>query len=751
MKNTITLIFAFICFAATAQVTNQGKPASWKMKDIENPEPIIMPAFNLKALKDEDAANAGRKDIPWRYGYEFIVDYNLQNSGQWTDLPDGGRIWRARFKSAGARTMNFLFNDFYMPEGATLYLYNNERTDLLGAYDARQNNDERVLGTWLVKGEDIWIEYYEPAGVRGKGSLDIYKVVHGYRTADDYNKAPDDDLNSSGACNYDVDCFMESIENLKGVNKKAVGLIITNNSSFCSGALINNTNNDGTPYFLTADHCYSNPSQWSFRFNWISPNPVCADVQPSTTNAPDYYQTVSGAALRARRSASDFCLVEITASLPDAWDLVWAGWDRSDAVPASTFGIHHPAGDIMKACRDLNSPQLINSGGESMWRIQDWDLGVTEGGSSGSPLFDNSGRIIGQLSGGTAACNGTVDNGGYDEYGRFATSWSAGLSSSQRLKEWLDPTNTNALTLNSYPAQQLNNFDVKIQVATVVADGCSESATSQVRIINTGQQNITGVQLQYVLNSAAPETIDWTGNLVSGESQLVNLPLLQGAPGNNELTVNANLPLGITDGDTENNTVTSSFTVRKYEITNVIFNLFTDYFGYETSWELADEGGNILYSGSGYNSFEDVSETFVLAAEGCYTFTIYDEYEDGICCDGGQGFYSLSTASGSLIGQGASFGESESVSFRLVDNLSVENRSQKIANIFPNPSTGIFNVNVNEPVNYQLYNILGQQISSGSFTAGENRLYMSSSAKGVYILSITGVNGKTANIRLVKE
>jgi V8-like Glu-specific endopeptidase len=450
MKFKITfLLFLFTAFGFS-QVSNEGKPFSWETEGLADVAAIKMPAFDLEKLNAEDKVNDAFKNKPWRYGFEFLVDHNLQNSGSWTTLANGDRIWRIRYYSQGAHTLNFLFSDFYMPKGAKVYLYNNDRTDLLGAYDENQNNEKRVLGTWLVTGEDIWIEYYEPAAVKGQGKLEIFKVVHGYRSVGNIMKSPDNDLNASGSCHYDVNCSIEDINALKDINKKAIGLIIVANNSFCTGALINNTTNDGTPYFLTANHCTEDEdiSQWSFRFNWISPNPVCAQNTASTTNAPNYYQTVSGAELKAKRAESDFCLIKLTSTIPSAWDVVWAGWTRSETAPQSTFGIHHPSGDIMKVSRDYDAPSIDNSNSEFMWVVNSWDLGVTEAGSSGSPLFDNNGRIIGQLYGGLSECNGTTGNGEYDIYGRFGKSWDTGTLSSNRLKDWLDPGNTNAQTLN---------------------------------------------------------------------------------------------------------------------------------------------------------------------------------------------------------------------------------------------------------------------------------------------------------------
>ncbi|OYQ43166.1 hypothetical protein CHU92_03640 [Flavobacterium cyanobacteriorum] len=753
MKKITLLILIFLFSIGYSQVTNQGKPYSWKLNNLEQVMPVKMPSFDLKALKDEDKANEHRKDIPWRFGYEFIVDHNLANSGKWHTLPNGDRIWRIRFKSRGAKTLNFLFSDYYMPEGGKVYLYNNSRTDLLGAYDARQNNETRVLGTWLVQGDDVWIEYFEPAAKAGQGKLEIFKVIHGYRTAEDMQKSPDDDLNASGNCNYDVDCFVSGIENLKEINKKAVGLMITDNSGFCTGALINNTGNNGTPYFLTADHCYSNPAEWAFRFNWISPNPVCAGNANSITNAPNFYQTVSGAQLRARRAQSDFCLVQITANLPSSWNLVWAGWNRSTTAATSTFGIHHPAGDIMKVSRDLNPPTTATFDGVLSWRVADWDLGVTEGGSSGSPLFDQNGRIVGQLYGGLSACNGLNDNNSPDYYGRFDVSWNAGTTAASRLRDWLDPTNTNAITVDHYPTQQLLALDAKAQIVNLNLAACANTFSPVLKIINRGVQPLTSAQISYSLNGGTPAIFNWSGNLTSGNAADITLPSLTGASGANILNATIASPNGATDLNPADNTVSTTFNINVYPVANVTLNLVTDSFGNETSWTLKNESGTTLYSGGNYGNFQTINQTFVLNTAGCYTFTINDSESDGICCDFGDGSYTLSTGS-NIIYQGGAFGSTESVAFRLDNAMSVDDNMLKASvKVYPNPSSGVFSITgMQSSVSYSLYNVLGQQVQSGKLETGSSTINISQSANGVYILKLTdSATGGQASFKLVKE
>ncbi len=466
MKKITLLLLLFIFSGVYAQVTNQGEPASWKTHNLRSVSPVILEEIDLEALIQEDIINDNRQGIPWRFGTELAVNLNSVNSGVWDEMSNGDRIWRLNIQSNGAKTLNFIFDDFYLPPGATLYLYSDDRSDLLGAYTSSQNRDDRQLGTWFVDGDNVWLEYFEPRSQRNKGSLSISKVVHGYRSVpqNSFNRG----LNDSGPCNLDVDCSIGSdFDDIKDVLKRSVALFILG-GAVCSGTLVNNTENNNAPYFLTANHCNNgNTGTWAFRFNWVSPNPVCAQNQNSTNGS--FNQTASGATILATNSKSDFMLVNIDANLPSAWNLAWAGWNRSTTdVPHFTIGIHHPNGDIMKVCRDNDAPtkQTFNFGGNptaQMWRVGNWELGVTEQGSSGSALFDHEGRIVGQLAGGSAACTGTSNNGGFDIYGRFETSWNFGTTNSSRLSNWLDPNGTGATSidiLNAPDFQFIGNISI---------------------------------------------------------------------------------------------------------------------------------------------------------------------------------------------------------------------------------------------------------------------------------------------------
>jgi hypothetical protein len=752
-------LFAFIMATGYSQVTNQGKPASWRQAGMPEQPAYIMPEFDLEALQAEDKINDAKQNKPYRFGHEFFVDHTLNNSGVWTTLPNGDRIWRMRYYSAGAHTLNFLFTDFFMPKGATLYLYNTNKTDLLGAYDEKQNNKEHVLGTWLVQGNDIWIEYYEPAAVTGQGKLEIFKVVHGYRTINTVPFAGDSYINSSADCMYDVDCYVEGINNLKDINKRSVALVIVNNSAWCTGSLINNTNNDGTPYFLTANHCYSDPAQWAFMFNWRSPEPVCAAAVNSTNNAPGEHFTISGSALRARKVESDFLLLEITSPPPAEWNLVWSGWDRSLTVPPLVYGIHHPSGDIMKVSVDYHAPSSrdTDDGTGFVWDLPHFDIGGIEGGSSGSPLFDNNGRIRGQCWFGTiGACSGTDPVGQIGGYGRLDHSWDAGPSPESRLKEWLDPGNTGALTTDFYPTFTIRNTDAAVLFAGLQEE-CSGVLTPVLRLVNYGNENLTSVQLTYTIDGEPQQQLNWTGNLALNESALIEFPEHTLQAGVFTAGAVVTFPNGTTDDDVTNNTTGQNVIVSpQFNTQPVTLSFLTDNYPEETSWELTNQEGELLYSATTetYEETQLYTQVFNLP-EGCYTFAVHDAYSDGICCAEGEGYFVLTTQEGEIIGQGSDYNAGQKVKFRLEGALGQPAPIfEGPVRVYPNPSTGLFAITSPDKLTspkYKVYNVLGQLIQAGDF-GSEAVIDLSHAENGIYLLTLDGAaNEKNATFKLIKE
>lgn len=454
-KQLLLVLFLLFSLPFFAQGNDDALPVSWSQNLRSNSSPIVLPLLDLRLIKAEDAINDLDKSLPYRYGIERELSVDIKRDGQLIQLENGDKIWQVAIVSPNAVNMSINFNNFYLPENTRLHIFNGDKTDVSKPYTQFDNRTNNTLGSWFVRGEEIWLEYFEPSEVNEPFKIEIGSIIHGYRmgAVQQFVEGAARGLNDSGACNYDVNCPVgEDFDGLKNDVKKAVALLNLGNGYLCSSVLLNNVENNKIPYLLTANHCLegSNPALWSVRFNWMSPSPICGTGEDTAQVSNNF--TLSGVQVRANNTQTDFALVELVNPIPDSWDITFAGWDANDENPDFEVGIHHPNGDIMKICRDDSGAVKENANGVDVWLVggvsigtgDGWELGTTESGSSGSPLFNENGKVIGQLYAGQAFCNGTESNNDYDIYGRFGISWDAGNSSEERLMDWLDPLGTGA-------------------------------------------------------------------------------------------------------------------------------------------------------------------------------------------------------------------------------------------------------------------------------------------------------------------
>ncbi len=432
-----------------AQLSKGGLPRSYqKIVSVEDVPFVQLPEVDVEKLKLEDKERRKLgKEFDRRFGLTHDVNYNLQNSGVWKSLPNGDRIWQLVITSPGALSINLTFNQYFLPQGADLFIVG--KKNKIGALTNSNNQSDQKLGTGLIGGEELLLEYFEPAGVKGLGKLEVGKATHGYK-----NPFSIFEWGESDDCEMNVNCPDGAAWQTE---KRAVGRIIDNGDN-CTGTLLNNTLEDGKPYFLTANHCFNNNSStWVFSFNWEAP--TC--ITPTIPIPED--ETIAGCVLRARNATSDFCLFELSSKPPASFNAYYVGWNAVDVAPQTTTIIHHPAGDIKKITFDFDPSVGANYSGNNPgffthWKTSGYELlTTTEGGSSGSALFDQDHRIVGQLHGGPAACGNTSP----DYYGKFSLSWNLGTTPATRLKDWLDPTNSGLLAISGMDPT-CKRLDVKL-------------------------------------------------------------------------------------------------------------------------------------------------------------------------------------------------------------------------------------------------------------------------------------------------
>jgi hypothetical protein len=753
MKNALIISFLLTFLFSWGQQGDGGRPRSYKLDEFPKIDAFTFATPDIAALRAEDEVNDQTGNGPWRFGYNNHTSLNMDNSGSWFELPDGSRLWMLSLTCQEALTVNLTFADVKLPSGNELYVYNPEKSFILGKF-TEEHVYKGQLGTELIPGQTAFVEYFIPAYNKDKEyGLTAAIVTHGYRTAHEFQQKA---FGSSGSCNNNVNCA----EGGPWTNERnSVVMLVSGSSGFCTGALVNNVLNDGKPYVLTADHCYSDPTSWIFRFNWQSAD--CANPSSSPT-----FVSLSGAVLRARASASDVCLVEITGGLvgntvPGSYLPYFAGWDNSGATPTSAVGIHHPSGDIKKISFE-NDPLISTTFGScppnSHWGITGWDSGVTEPGSSGSPLFDQNHRIIGQLHGGASACGAPVLS---DEYGKFSYSWEpAGSNSTNQLKFWLDP--------NSSGAQFIDGYDPSGATAAALDAGlsspqgvsgtlCSGIVTPQVTISNSGTQTLTAATILYGFDGLQDQTYNWSGTLNQWQTTTVTLPVVTLNGGAHTFSATVSSPNAGVDENNLNDGTTSSFTaVVDGEIATLTMDL--DCYGSETSWQLADDvTGATLFSSNSYSDGAQgiITQDFCLN-EGCFAFTLNDSYGDGLtgCSDanGGNGSYQITwngTVISELLEADANFGVQYQQLFCISQNGLDELLDQYIS-VYPNPADEVVTISSKggHDITQAVLTDLSGKIcmEKKSLNASNLELTIAELAAGYYMLSI-----QTSKGTLVKE
>ncbi len=492
-----------------------------------------VPFFEVDTLDyialDEADVLRDKQGQPMHFAVPTRTSITPATHGVWQRLSSGEYRWTYRVICENAVSMNLGFGKYMMPNSGSMILSSQLIDCQVRPFTSEDNKDHGELWTPVVPSNEITVEIVvdREDKYRASRDIEITAINAGYRSFKSDNSRGD-----SGSCNIDVVCSQGD----DWWNEiPSVGVYTLNGYWTCTGAMINNTAQDGTPYFLTANHCgLTSSTDASIVVYWNHQNSYCRTPGSGDSggngNGP-LNQFTSGSTMRATSSSTDFTLTQLSSVPNSSFEVTYSGWSRSSSASVGA-GIHHPS----TAEKRISIPDYISASG-NYWTVN-WSQGTTEPGSSGSPIFDGNHRIVGQLCCGSAACGNDYN----DSYGRsLYSSWSG--SSGSSLSTWLDPLGTSAMYVDTY-----NPYALPTGACCVGSSG----ACIQIREANcnAGGGTWMGADTLCADNLCEPEPTcdsDVNGDDYTNVTDLLEIVGYWGATGSIPADVNGDGVVGVAD------------------------------------------------------------------------------------------------------------------------------------------------------------------------------------------------------------
>ena len=464
MKRRVCLAFALVLVSgmSRAQVSIGGEPSEWGTPQLQRQG---LPEVGL-SLPDPEDLGMGPANGDFRYGLQRTLEADVTALGRWDVLADGSHVCRIVLRSQGAVMLSVQFDRWELDEDAVVYLYNEARTHFIGGFDDGNRGLDGTMATAVLPGEAVVIEYRTPFRSRGTDQLRVSSVTHGFLDLFQFTSADEerdyDPGYQSSPCQININCPEGATWQQQ---KRSVAMFLRPDGNGCTGNLVNNTQTPGRPFFHMANHCYTaTANQWVFYFNYESPTCV-GSTGPTTA-------TMTGATLRANYYYTDMCLVELNSTPPANYNVYYAGWDRSGAVPQSSVVIEHPLYDVKKIAVNNNpSTSFTDAIGVPCWRGT-WEQGLVQSVASGAPLFDQNKRMVGHMYDGAQVCSTATSIP--SDFAKFSAGWD-GTAASTRMRDWLNPAN-NVMTMDGYDPNASATVSLRLKA---YLEGPYSTGTSQ--------------------------------------------------------------------------------------------------------------------------------------------------------------------------------------------------------------------------------------------------------------------------------
>lgn len=317
---------------------------------------------------------------------------------------DGSFVWAGLVRSPQASAVRVHFTDFHMPEGAELYIYADNGM-AFGPYSGSGPNGNGDFWSNTIAGSEIVLQIHAAAGTNP--SFNIAGLGH---MTDEFGIADDLAPRMSAAaahCSFNATCVVgagcTTGENAAvTVARDAVAHMLFPSGRYyyiCSGGLVADSDaSTNVPYFITANHCISKGSEASGLETFFFYRTETCNNCPN----PGAANTI-GASIVSTNRSSDYTLLRLNQNAPSG--AAFLGWNAT--AVANSHGTHlyrlsHPQGAPQSYSEhDVDTSKVTcQSWPRGGWIYSRDVLGATEGGSSGSPVVNGAGQLVGQLSGG---------------------------------------------------------------------------------------------------------------------------------------------------------------------------------------------------------------------------------------------------------------------------------------------------------------------------------------------------------------
>ncbi|MBD79072.1 MAG: hypothetical protein CL840_09150 [Crocinitomicaceae bacterium] len=474
MRIPIIILFLLFVTGLHSQLTHekvQQIHSDMVAKQIE----INISQAELNELKEIQQRSINQ-NVVYPIGKLIPVEIDLMREAEWTYDKYENRIGKLTIHSNGATGLAAYFDDFFLPMGCKFYAYDEEKTEIIGPFTFTDNKKENGFGSGTISGEDLILEVFIPHGTRLLPSMKINNL--GYQKDPSLIARGSRDFGDSDDCQVNTACKEGDDWQTQKNAVVRIKMVFGGYEGWCSGTILNNTFQDCTPYILTADHCRhlkdggvaeeSEYANWEFYFNYESTKCRNPSNENSVTKVKLTGCTRKASSKNGGDGDPDFLLLRLNDNIPQIYNPHYAGWDRNGLASTSGVMIHHPAGDIKKIStytRQVESSEWnANFGRDTHWKVI-WSktsngFGVSEGGSSGAAMWNQDKRVVGQLTGGSSACEEGNGKGPFnpDYFGKLSAAyhWNLG-DSTENLLYWLDFGKANARTIDgiNWPCSEL--------------------------------------------------------------------------------------------------------------------------------------------------------------------------------------------------------------------------------------------------------------------------------------------------------